>query len=484
MRLATSACVCGKCAGAALATVPTNALISSELANFAKKVVSNDNILNIFLQTTAGTISVGGGGFGAQNINALAMADDLQQFIKHTYTRLDPFINLDFSFTTDKSAADLHFYVDSDIEVGGSGTTLGIALSNTSKTKNWWELALNGPPLANQPDYLRYATIHEFGHALGLEHPFDNGDGDYYASTNSVASAFPEDTVMAYRTPQNGSWPSWYSSNDLLALQKIWGVEAAAAGVSSRTIIFNSASKAADLVFNWYPTLQLSTEAQDISNTTYLNVQTSGRSDTILINRVAQANDSGAELTSKPLDPASTQISGSILNGGKGNDIIQGFAGWDILDGAEGNDLVKAGNGRDIIAGGMGADECWGGFGWNTFRSEIDDSIDLIVVKSDQFIVNPGYGKAGNNINGEKCDVIEGLDFLDRLIIAGTSTESLSFVANASAHELRGIGIYANGFLEALYTNSNLNVTQLAGITSGDASEAAMNNGIGSYGIW
>jgi len=38
--------------------------------------------------------------------------------------------------------------------------------------------------------------------------------------------------------------------------------------------------------------------------------------------------------------------------------------------------------------------------------------------------------------------------------------------------------------LEALYTGTNLTTSQLSQITSGDASEAAMNNAISSYGIW
>lgn len=232
----------------ALATLPTESIISNELANFAKKVVKNDNVMDIYLQTTPGTVRVGGGSFGAQDINALVMTIDLQQFIKDTFTRLDPLIDLDFRFITTKTNSDLDFYVDNDIQVGGSGTTLGIALSNSSSSRNWWELALNGPALQNQPDYLRYATIHEFGHALGLEHPFDNGDGDFYGSTNSGASAYPEDSVMSYRSPLGGSWPTWYSSNDILALQKIWGLEQTAIvklptySITSSTSLINEGS--------------------------------------------------------------------------------------------------------------------------------------------------------------------------------------------------------------------------------------------------
>jgi hypothetical protein len=200
-------------------------VVSTQLSSFAKKVVAKDNVLDIYLHTSGATVTVGGGSFGSQQINPLSISEDLQKFIRDSLIRLDSLIDLDFRFTTSKDTADLDFFVDSTISLGGTGTTLGIALSNSSASRNWWEIALNGPALQNQPDYLRYATIHEFGHTLGLEHPFDNGDGDYYGSTSSTASAFPEDTVMAYRSPQGSSWPTWYSANDINALVSIWGAE-------------------------------------------------------------------------------------------------------------------------------------------------------------------------------------------------------------------------------------------------------------------
>ena len=92
------------------------------------------------------------------------------------------------------------------------------------------------------------------------------------------------------------------------------------------------------------------------------------------------------------------------------------------------------------------------------FRSEKDGSSDLLVVKSDQWLENWMYGKAGNNPNGEKCDIIEGLDPIDQIRIVGADTSDLTFSAGASAHGLTGIGIYAKGALEALYTGSDLSV--------------------------
>ena len=68
--------------------------------------------------------------------------------------------------------------------------------------------------------------IHEFGHALGLEHPFEGGDGDTVnGTTDPWASAFPEETVMACRSPLSGSWPEFFTENDLNALIDVWGAE-------------------------------------------------------------------------------------------------------------------------------------------------------------------------------------------------------------------------------------------------------------------
>ena len=59
-----------------------------------------------------------------------------------------------------------------------------------------------------------------------------------------------------------------------------------------------------------------------------------------------------------------------------------------------------------------------------------------------------------NSPNGEKADVIEDLDPFDRVRILGGTTEKIS-VAQASAHGLNGLGIFADGVLEAVYTGGD-----------------------------
>ena len=182
--------------------------------------------------------------------------------------------------------------------------------------------------------------------------------------------------------------------------------------------------------------------------------------DQVLINRVAQASIEGASmLQGKQLNRDTWSVpTGSVLNGGEGNDVLRGLAGWDVIDGRGGDDLIHGGNGRDIIDGGLGADELHGDFGFNTYRDQRDGYKDHIVIKSDQKLVNWWYGKAGNNSSGQKADIIEGLDADDKITIIATFNElKVQEGANfwSGGRMRRGLGIYIDGYLEAIYAGFN-----------------------------
>ena len=144
------------------------------------------------------------------------------------------------------------------------------------------------------------------------------------------------------------------------------------------------------------------------------------------------------------------------------------MAGFDELYGRDGDDLIHGGNGRDIIWGGRGSDELHGDFGWNTFKGQLDGSRDLIAIKSDQYLVNPWDGQAGNNPNGEKADFIEALDSDDEIKIVGVATENLEFKEGVTARGVTGIGIYAGGSLEAVYTGRSLGLDDITQMTTGE----------------
>ena len=230
-------------------------------------------------------------------------------------------------------------------------------------------------------------------------------------------------------------------------------------------------------------------DANQLVQAEQMTVDASTWQDTCTVNRVVRASAAGGELLqSKQLIfdsavlPASqaTDIASSIVEGSDQGETLRGLTSWDILDVKGGDDLVHGGNGRDIIMGGSGEDELHGDFGWNTYTDQRDGFNELISIKSDEFLNNWWYGTDGNSPNGEKADIIEGLDASDEIKILGVSTDRLS-CADASAHGVQGVGIFADGILEAVYTGGELSSDQLSSMTTGDASQAVMNNQLCSY---
>ena len=209
----------------AIRAIPADQLIAPDFRDFSRQQVVTDGVLDLYLHRPAGPVAVNGGGYGAQTIQTVALEEAFYRFLTEAIERLDAELNLNFRLVQNPDLADVRFYLDSEISLGDSdgGVTLGIALSNDTRDRDFWEVMLNTPAFDGEIDYLYYAALHELGHTLGLEHPFDNSDGDVFVSANSSRSAYPEETLMAYRSPLGDQWPTWFTSNDLAALKAIWG---------------------------------------------------------------------------------------------------------------------------------------------------------------------------------------------------------------------------------------------------------------------
>jgi serralysin len=316
------------------ALLPSNLLIDSANVAFSKGRVASDGVMDLYLHAPGGAVQVSGGGFGGQTIESVPIPQQDQDYIRSIVSRLDAIIDLDFRFVADPGQADVAFYYDTEIDIGGGGQTLGLA----TKGSAGWELFVNQPAVASNQDYRQYVNLHEWGHALGLEHPFEAGDGDVYAgNTNPWTSAYPEETVMAYRRPLNGEWPDFFTPNDLNALIAIWGVE-------SSYVAPVPPVDGPDLTGR---SLQLYGVGDDVITGSAFNDWLNG----------GRGRD---------------QISGGdgddLLRGGKDADVINGNAGDDWVYGDLGDDILRGGKGNDWIDGGDGNDEIWGDLGADRIR--------------------------------------------------------------------------------------------------------------------
>ena len=201
-------------------------LLDDHLLEVAQEIHNYDDSIDIYLHISGGLKKVNGGIYGTQIIDTFDIGLADQYFFKTVLAKLDLQVDLNFSFVSNSQEADIAFYYDKEINLDGQENILGAIIPIIVSNKYAYEVFLNIPGFKNDQDYLRYAIIHELGHAIGLEHPFNSSDGDVFEDETSFSeSAYPEETVMAYRKPLNGSWPQYFSKNDVDALQKAWGVE-------------------------------------------------------------------------------------------------------------------------------------------------------------------------------------------------------------------------------------------------------------------
>jgi len=205
-------------------------LISPVLSLESLLIAGDDKEFNVYIHNTAGPTVVAYGTPFQQTIISLFPSQHLLDHITSQFSRISSLVDVSFVLVEDSYASDILIYYDSSIVLDDDDNddiTYGLTVSNFTQDpyRRWFEIFLNGSRLNESTSQLTsYVFNHELLHALGLEHTFDDSDGDFYLSTDPSLSATPEETVMSYRSPASGIYPVDLTETDYLALRHVWGI--------------------------------------------------------------------------------------------------------------------------------------------------------------------------------------------------------------------------------------------------------------------
>lgn len=260
--------------------------------------------------------------------------------------------------------------VNQSAQINVANTSTGIEYAHAyfpNESSVWFNSGSSGLQNPTVGSYGFSTFLHEFGHALGLNHMGNyNGTGNWQPSCYQDSTI---DSVMSYFGPDHDdgeglvAWGNWtingitYSPqtpmlNDVMAIQRIYGVNSTTRTGDTiygfHTNITGGLAAIYDFTQNLHPILTL----YDAKGIDLLDLSGWSSNSIIDLNPGALSDCNGMTHNLA----IATNCTIENLTTGAGNDTLLGNAAANVLTGGAGNDLLQGAGGNDTLDGGIGTD--------------------------------------------------------------------------------------------------------------------------------
>ncbi|WP_299628679.1 M10 family metallopeptidase [uncultured Tateyamaria sp.] len=344
-----------------------------ELAEFLKSG-TNNGVEYTFDTSSSNVITV--------NISGLTAAG--QQLALWAMDAWEMVANIDFQIVTsgemitvdDEDSGAFAYYPNTgSTSIAGGDNTNGVELN---VSKQW--LVNSGTTLDS---YSFQTYVHEFGHALGLNHlgdyNFTPGQSITYANDAYFTNDSWQMSVMSYfdqveNTSTNASFGYLAGPMiaDIIAIQDFYGAPGSS-GVTAGNTTFGLNSNIGNYLDELFTALATNSTSANVSgNDMAYTLYDQGGTDTIDLSFLTASDPANINLNDGTFSDIGTGIDvlgiavGTMIENlttGAGNDTLTGNELNNILNAGDGNDLVLSGTGNDTTNGGIGNDTLYGGGG-------------------------------------------------------------------------------------------------------------------------